>query len=448
MNIKHTDDEVKRDGKKINNPKTRDQWVLFDFPPTKAGRKYPTPEIIREGTPINNINDYDIDILDKNLTLTGDSLDNLAMGWALGDRIQHPQHPDQKLDSKWEDMMDEARTPDPESYIDDYQREQQQTDNDINSTEIIQENFLHSFKDTVKAPDGFFNNINTLSDLEGHKLWIHDNVSNVPPKTVPFWMTLTIDTINEADGTISFTIRGTDNEIEGIEGKSYTLPLESKTLRQIESGADDKTIHLMPDYDGKPMGAYLEDMQSADLIDKSNTGLFGGLELTDKGFTRTSDGKEVAYFAAKGSMPNPKDESDMIDIPYAFRVERSGDSFVISNKDLSYRKTVDFPTLLLFIGNRKLQAMTADEKKNFDDRTLNPDKYERASKDLNSRQQRNPHVRQWYSLATVISFVKNSTQAVKDGIENYNKKQTEDLTDTLLEKYGLYSKLASLTGSL
>jgi hypothetical protein len=57
-----------------------DQWMLFDFPPTKAGRKYPDPTIVRQGEGIgSDISKRNIQPIDKTLTLTGDALDKLAL---------------------------------------------------------------------------------------------------------------------------------------------------------------------------------------------------------------------------------------------------------------------------------------------------------------------------------------------------------------------------------
>lgn len=44
----------------------------------------------------------------------------------------------------------------------------------------------------------------------------------------------------------------------------------------------------------------------------------------------------------------------------------------------------------------------------------------------------------------MVSFVKNGWQGIQDHFDGQNKNDLEDLTDTVLGKYGLYSKLSKL----
>jgi hypothetical protein len=53
----------------------------------------------------------------------------------------------------------------------------------------------------------------------------------------------------------------------------------------------------------------------------------------------------------------------------------------------------------------------------------------------------------FFSINNIIGFVKNIPGKVKDGIKKYDEEKTEDLTDLIVQKGGLYKKLAALMPS-
>ncbi|AHB41745.1 hypothetical protein P148_SR1C00001G0958 [candidate division SR1 bacterium RAAC1_SR1_1] len=434
----------------IESGAIRNGWFLYSQPITRPEDADERKIITREGTPggtpvaipETKENEYDIDIVSKEINLNGEAIGALLFSHTLGQyNVKNDLTKDQekklaqkfgKLDKntvyKDVDVLDKI--------IDQDKRQEEKPREKTREKEY--EEFLEERKNLRGYQEKGKSEEKTYGFKKGAKLLIQGPESGFEPIGSFQYINAEISNIDKELGVFKVKFTGSEQSLGKYEGTEKQFSLAKKGLQKFKDVFEENKIFKLPNEnicnDIKSVISTFEDNK----IDNVEPGAsFQGTSRNGNNFVidmGKEEGKEVTHFGVIETLPG-ESQNEESKTGYMYKIEHEPlkKRFkVIANDKEKTTIHLDYPNFVLFVASKKLQPKTEESSKGIDI----PEK-EGPTIDK-------PKKRKGYSIASVLGLVKNFGKKIGDSLKKYEEEQIEELTEDMFFHGKLFHKLAGI----
>lgn len=422
----------------INYPNQEREIVTWDNQPVvvKAGEE----------------EQYDVNILEKNLNLNGEAIGALLFGFVLGQESKRIQLSDEKK----EELAKKMWTLDTYKDINELYPEEEQKDEKKKPEEKKEDSeytsFLKEREDLgwYKFPDapGVDPKDSDKWFRVGSSLMIRLWDTALPPLQT-WWGQWIKAEIIEIKDKKSFTLKFTGGELSmwSFEWAKKELPINDTSLASLKEafGKEIYKIPLMKKNEGpNECLDYLK--QSWFDGDKLNA-TFGQVTWKNNKFEFSLGDytwQEVKYFwwhenKVGEAVDKETEGGGQLATTMLYKIKYNSNGtikvstdtkFELDGKPFPYEQDMDYANFLLFVSGKQLQ----------------PKSEEQAQAIQQNKQDSHPDTGakdkgKFFSIGNFVSFITNIPKKIGDGIKKYDEEKTEDLTDMLVNQWELYTRI-------
>ncbi len=447
---RNADGEEEKDNTKLD---MSDYMFLYSSPVSSADENR-NLILDTKGNPVffakDNESDYEIEVLDKKLNLSGKSINSLLMSYVLWQDSMNKDLSsvtEKKLWEKFKNLkwfQDVANHEKDEEVNVDAGKEENEKKEKSDYEKCIGEREKIKW---YKFPNNTKEQIDPKWFVEWSSFLINFGDSLLPPETWSKFIKAEIIKIDKWTGKFKLKFAGWEAKLGKYEWHKQEFDLSADGMNQFKNMFDESNIYKLPDTKKYKwdLNSYLDILAQSGLESQVKNS-FSNLKWDGNNFKFSSGdhvNQEVEYFGWYESKVWEVDQESWSMILYKIKNNpdgtinvSNGTGFTTSKgENWKYSKDMDYDTFVAFIGSKALQPKSKEQaeaikKKNYEW----PDS---GSKDKIP----------FFSINNIVSFVKNIPGKVKDGIKKYDEEKTEDLTDIIVQKGWLYKKLAALIPS-
>lgn len=399
--------------------------------------------------PKNKESEYDIEVLDRKLNISGNNINSFLMAYVLGQEsmerdlsVQTEKEIGEKLkkfdDGKWfKDVVNADANSDWESSDD--KKEERESEKKSDYEKCINE------RDKIwwyKFPANPKEKIDPKWFVEGSSFLMSFGSSLLPPWTGDKYIRAEIIKIDKWTGKFTLKFVWWEAKLGKYEWHKQEFELSADGINKFKDMFSDSKIYKLPDT--KKYKWKLDDfigVLSDSGIDPSKS--FWNVKWKGDKFQFTVGdyvGQDVEYFGRYEPTVWEVDDEKWNMYLYKIKHNPNGtinvsSQFKDGKENVKYSKDMDYDTFIAFISSKSLQPKSKQQ-------------WEEIKKKLYwwpdiGEKQKIP----FFSINNIVGFFKNIPGKVKDGIKKYDEEKTEDLTDLIVQKWGLYRKLASIIPS-
>lgn len=402
--------------------------------------------------PKNKEGDYDIEILDSKLNISGNNINSFLMAYVLGqesmDRdlsVQTEKEIGEKLkkldDGKWfKDVVNADANSDSESS--DEKKEDKEKKEKSDYEKCINERDKIWWYKFPASPNTSPDKIDPKWFVEGSSFLMSFGSSLLPPWTGDKYIRAEIIKIDKWTGKFTLKFVWWEAKLGKYEWHKQEFALSADGMNKFKDMFSDSKIYKLPDtkkYKWK-IDNYI-DILAQSWVDPSKS--FWNIKWKWDRFQFTVGdyiGQDVEYFGRYEPSLWEVDSEKWNMYLYKIKHNPNGtinvsSQFKDGKENVKYSKDMDYDTFIAFVSSKSLQPKSKEQADTI--KKKNYDWTEVWAKDKVP----------FFSINNIIGFVKNIPGKVKDGIKKYDEEKTEDLTDIIVQKWWLYKKLAAIIPS-
>lgn len=381
----------------------------------------------------------DMEILDRQINLNGDTFWALIFGYVLGQQsLNTTMSPEREkaLAQKLGDLdvykeKEDTETEEIASTTENPEQHKEKTEKDKFMDDRQQLKWYDFPGEEYKDNRGF---------LVWTKLFTTFADSEVPPiEKGNAWLEMEITHINTSKWTFTVKFRGKELGLGKSEGTTRELPISPAAIHTITKIFGDK-VYKLPASSGVSFDQQKQILTNWSLVSSSDLDKhFWSVKFDGSKFSYTLGNykdKEVTHFGlyeSKAVEESVNEESGKL-ILYKIHSNPNG-TLRVSGDSMSgnYAKNfpardMDYASFMLFVKEKWLQPKCKEQ-------------IQGISTQAAAKAEETPTTVRWFSLNNVFSFFKNGISKIQDGIKKYDEERAEDLTDLLTSKGKLWGQI-------
>jgi len=413
-------------------------------------------------------NKYDLQVLERDLHLSGDRLGQLLFGYAVWSTSSKQKIMSKEASKDLADKMEEIK---PDKNLTENGSEWNvadtlESDEGFNrfgeSVDVLNEkqnNFMIKWKRINGYP---FSDEKGGFDV-GTTVFVDMWPSDLPPKASggQQYMQMKITYIDDQNGTFKIRISGGELKLNPPgerENKEFELPIDPQTIINWERAFGLRQMYRVP-WAGreKDFAEQLDTMKQSGIKVDAGIAMFeeqvsfdgskfkfksnridpdakGDVDYFGLEYVHYSEGKfEVPYQNILYEVKHNRDNTFTVTSSF-FEYEKEPKG--LSKASVKYKRTMDYNNFILFVAWKRLQPQNKKQVKR------KKDAYDHEMK----QEEKKNVERKWFSIGNIVEFVKNSKNNLDDMLKKYNQEKVEDLTDFLVTDKKMYKKIGGLFG--